>query len=43
MRGGGGAAAKAVKHGMNFCNFFNLISLTISNKALLYLKGKGFP
>ena len=34
--------AKAVKHDMNFCNFFNLISLTISNKALLYLKGKGF-
>ena len=24
---------KAVKHDMNFCNFFNLISFTISNKA----------
>ena len=39
---GGGWAAKAVKHDMNFCNFFNLISLDISNKALLYLKDKGF-
>ena len=36
-------AAKAVKHDMNFCNFFNLISLTISNKALLDLKAKSFP
>ena len=38
-----GEGAKAVKHDMNFCNFFNLISLTISSKALLYLKVKGFP
>ena len=31
--GGGGGGAKAVKHDMNFCNFFNLIIFTISNKA----------
>ena len=36
--GGGGGGANAVKNGTNFCNFFNLISLTISNKALFYLK-----
>ena len=31
--GGGGGGAKAVKHDMNFCDFFNLIIFTISNKA----------
>ena len=31
--GGGGGREKAVKHDMNFCNFFNLIIFTISNKA----------
>ena len=31
--GGGGEGAKAVRHGMNFCNFFNLIIFTISNKV----------
>ena len=30
---GWGREATAVKHDMNFCNFFNLISFTISNKA----------
>ena len=28
-----GWGVKAVKHDMNFCNFFNLISFTISYKA----------
>ena len=35
-REGGGArrreGEKVVTHGINFCNFFNLISFTISNK-----------
>ena len=31
--GGGGGGGKAVKHDMNFCDFFNLIIFTISNKA----------
>ena len=31
-RGGGGDSCH-VKHDMNFCNFFNLLSFTISNKA----------
>ena len=29
----GGGEGKGRQHGMNFCNFFNLISFTISNKA----------
>ena len=29
----GGMGAKAVKHYMNFCNFFSLIIFTISKKA----------
>ena len=28
-----GGGRKAAKHDMNFCNFFNLIIFTISNKA----------
>ena len=28
-----GGVEKAVKHDMNFCNFFNLIRFTISNEA----------
>ena len=35
-----GERAKAVKHDMNFCNVFNLISFTISNQAELYLLTK---
>ena len=36
MRGGG--AARAVKHDMNFCNYFYfLISLTISKKTFVFL------
>ena len=31
--GGGEGGAKAVKHDMNFGDFFNLIIFTISNKA----------
>ena len=31
-RGEVGWGLKAVKHDMNFCRFFNLISFTISNK-----------
>ena len=31
--GGGGGDGKAVKLDMNFCDFFNLIIFTISNKA----------
>ena len=30
--GGGGGRAKAVKHDMNFCNFFNLIGFTFPIK-----------
>ena len=33
MVGGGGGDGKAVKLDMNFCDFFNLIIFTISNKA----------
>ena len=34
----GGEGKRAVKHDMNFCNFFYfLISLTISKKAFVYL------
>ena len=29
----GGGGAKAVRHEMNFCNFFNLNNFTVSNKA----------
>ena len=29
----GGGEDKGRQHDMNFCNFFNLISFTISNKA----------
>ena len=36
-RGGGGVAGREdschVTHDMNFCNFFNLLSFTIPNKA----------
>ena len=30
---GWGERAKAIKHNKNFCNVFNLISFTISNKV----------
>ena len=33
--GGGGGEVKTVKYDMNFFNFFNLISFTISNKIYL--------
>ena len=43
VEGGGGSAGHwggdscHVTHDMNFCNFFNLLSFTIPNKAL-YIK-----
>ena len=32
-RSGGGGDSCHVTHDMNFCNFFNLLSFTIPNKA----------
>ena len=33
MSGGGGGNSRHVTHDMSFCNFFNLLSFTIPNKA----------